>query len=288
MQPTIALCLDVDQMLVNSECCDETGNAFDINGEDSKINMRLYDLRIHKPTLWYTSLVELKQLCAAKGVNLEIHIISAKMSSEIDDTIDAVVKILHPLLLPPLQNGTLIYQQMPNYYLYQTYLAAESKVKCAKNVLCEGYNPSFVEGDYHNQHILTNIHIPYGNGPFGITSKAAVMQQIEVKLRDQSKQPRAMILVDNQPGYGQAIRDSNKIDTCRYSFISAYELEHLQHKPMFIRSKVTLMLINKIKQVIEESLLINGSTSTIVPSLGYYNDGWSDGEASSDEEAGLF
>ncbi len=279
MTNTICLCLDVDQTIMNSEYCDDLGNAFDINGEDQKINMHLYDLKTHKPTLWYSSLFELKKMCAAKGVNLEIHIISAKMSGNIDDTIDAVVKILYPLLLPNVINGTMIYHQMPNRYIYQTYLVTESKVKYANNSLCNGYDPLFVEGDYHNQNILTNIHIPYGNDPVGATSKAAVMQRIEMQLRLQGKQPVAMILVDDYPGYGPAVSNSNKIGNCRYSFISACELEHRQHAPMIHRIEATLDLLAAIQSEIAQYLPTSSSSS----GSGYYDD-----KSSSGDEAGLF
>ena len=221
---TVVLCLDVDNMLINPQTSPERTGVYDINGENTLIYAPNHNIRL-QPTRWYTFLEKLQQICTSKGAELNVQIISAKMSGDADSTIDAIVTILYPFLKPMNTETKKLYDDtMPNQYLYQVhgYKNIENK---RKNNMYTSTNPTgsgFSEDDF----ALPSIHIVLHNSHSGITSKVKVMKHIEYELREAGKNPILMALVDDNPVWGYEMTG----DTSWYKFINETSLGLVEGK----------------------------------------------------------
>ncbi len=207
MRDAVVLCLDLDDNIIASQFhehhdCKTNPGYFDVNGEQEPIHMTMPI----RETFWHKLLQELTIHCQNIHAELLVYIITAKASGETDNTVDAVVKMLHEFLVVLGFDRSIDSQiramQMPEKYLYALHTFNKIELISTDNGYCHpSPNIDLIEHpSFTLNKVLPSIHVVTFNVRelgFERCSKVLVMDQIYQALIQHGITPIGMLLVDD-------------------------------------------------------------------------------------------
>lgn len=197
---TIVLFIDIDDTLIVKGTSD---SDFEFCGST----------QMNDATHWISLLTRLQEKCSALGVLFMVQIVTAKVN--IDCTVDAVATHLHSFLKPIGMKENNV-DDIPKQYMAMFHLHHKITTKRCDNAIIMGTER--VETIQNNE-ILPSIHVCQKNGPDGHTSKANVMETINLMLGGIPGEQ--LFLLDDSDGWAGDLLYHNK----GYQFISANSLK---------------------------------------------------------------
>lgn len=264
---TIVLCIDIDGTLIDS--CQVHIHQVHFTGS----------IKNNDADHWVRLLLCLQQVCAQLNVHFIVQIISAKISGQIDNTVDWVAKYLHTFLKPlngdaqPIESHCSDYDGIPTQYYAMCHRAANQTFKYLCDNLTVNQELMGIQSIVDDA-LLPPIHICFQNHPLGWSSKAMVMETISKHL---GGIPRSnMIMLDNSCQVATEIANYKTVYQC----VSA---SSLSSGPQTQR----VTAFKTLGRVLEEKILARATAINFVRNKSFLNQN-SDSSASKSQKKRKF